>query len=65
MQNTYIPKFTYIIPFRYKPDRIIPLKRVIDWLSGFQGVDVIVVEQDKHSKIKNLNLSHENIKLDY
>lgn len=56
MQNTYIPKFTYIIPFKYRPDRIIALRRVIDWLSGFQGVDVIVVEQDKHSKIKHLNL---------
>jgi len=61
MQNTYIPKFTYIIPFKYRPDRIISLRRVIDWLSGFQGVDVIVVEQDKHSKIKNLNLRASHI----
>jgi hypothetical protein len=56
MQNTYIPKFTYVIPFRYSPDRIIPLRRVIDWLSGFQGIEVMVVEQDKHSKISHLNL---------
>lgn len=56
MQNTYIPKFTYIIPFRYRQDRIIPLRRVIDWLSGFQGVEVLLIEQDRHSKISHLNL---------
>jgi hypothetical protein len=56
MQNTYIPKFTYVIPFRYSPDRIIPLRRIIDWLSGFQGIEIMVVEQDKHSKISHLNL---------
>jgi glycosyltransferase involved in cell wall biosynthesis len=56
MQNTYIPKFTYVIPFRYRHDRIIPLKRVIDWLSGFQGIEVLLIEQDKHSKIEHLNL---------
>ena len=56
MQNTYVPKFTYIIPFRYTPDRIINLRRIIDWLSGFQGIDVLIVEQDKHSKISHLNM---------
>lgn len=56
MQNTYIPKFTYIIPFRFRQDRIIPLRRVIDWLSGFQGIEVLLIEQDSHSKISHLNL---------
>ena len=56
MQNTYVPKFTYIIPFRFSPDRIISLRRVIDWLSGFQGIDVLIVEQDTHSKISHLNM---------
>jgi len=56
MLNLYRPKFSYIIPFRYRPDRIIPLRRVLDWLSGFQGIEVIVVEQDKNSKLQNLNL---------
>jgi glycosyltransferase involved in cell wall biosynthesis len=55
MVNLYKPKFTYIIPFRYKNDRIIPLRRVIEWLSGFQAIEIIVVEQDNHSKISNLN----------
>lgn len=56
MQNLYKPKFSYIIPFRFKPDRVIPLRRVCDWLSGFQHIEVIIVEQDTHSKISNLNL---------
>jgi hypothetical protein len=60
-QNLYAPKFTYIIPFRYRQDRIIPLRRVIDWVSGFHGAEVIVVEQDKHSKISHLNLKCKHI----
>jgi predicted glycosyltransferase involved in capsule biosynthesis len=56
MQNTVIPKFTYVIPFRFSNDRIIPLRRVLDWLSGFQNIEVMIVEQDKHSKISHLNL---------
>lgn len=56
MQKTVVPKFSYIIPFRYRQDRIIPLRRVIEWLNGFQGIEVIIVEQDTHSKIKHMNL---------
>lgn len=37
-------------------DRIIPLRRVIDWLSGFQGIEILIVEQDRHSKISHMNL---------
>lgn len=61
MNNLYKPKFTYIIPFRFRPDRVVPLRRVIDWLSGFQGIEIIVVEQDTHSKISNLNLKANHI----
>jgi glycosyltransferase involved in cell wall biosynthesis len=61
MNNLYRPKFSYIIPFRFKPDRVIPLRRVIDWLSGYQGIEIIIVEQDKHSKISNLNLKANHI----
>lgn len=66
MQTTYMPRFTYVIPFKFRQDRIIPLRRVIDWLSGFQGVEVLIVEQDKSSKISSLNLraSHVFIKND-
>lgn len=56
MQKTVVPKFTYIIPFRYSLDRIVPLRRVVEWINGFQGIEVIIVEQDKHSKINYMNL---------
>lgn len=49
------PRFTYIIPYRFQMDRILNLRRVIDWLSGFNGIEIIIVEQDSHSKISHLN----------
>ena len=48
--------FTYIISYRNKPDRLQNLRRVLDWINGFGGVEVILVEQDTHSKISHLNL---------
>lgn len=53
--------FTYIIGYRHKPDRLNNLRRVLDWINGFQGVDVIVIEQDKHSKISHINLKCRHI----
>lgn len=61
MVQSYVPKFSYIIPFRFRQDRILPLRRVIEWLSGFQGVEIIIVEQDTHSKIDYLNLKVNHI----
>ena len=61
MKNTFIPKFSYVIPFRYRADRIIPLRRVVDFISGFQGSEIIIVEQDSHSKISHLNLRAKHI----
>jgi predicted glycosyltransferase involved in capsule biosynthesis len=53
--------FTYIIGYRHKPDRLNNLRRVLDWINCFAGVDVIVVEQDDHSKISHLNLKCRHI----
>lgn len=61
MNNTYVPKFSYVIPFRYKADRIIPLRRTVEFINGFQGSEVIIVEQDSHSKISHLNLKAKHI----
>jgi glycosyltransferase involved in cell wall biosynthesis len=61
MVQSFVPKFTYIIPFRYRQDRILPFRRILEWLSGFQGVEIIVVEQDKHSRIDYLNLKATHI----
>lgn len=49
------PKFTYIIPFQYRLDRVIPLRRVVEWLSGFSGIEILIVEQGKHSNLSDLN----------
>lgn len=61
MRNTIMPKFTYIVPFRYQPDRIIPFKRAIEWISGFGGIEIVVVEQDKNSKLSNLAFKGQHI----
>jgi predicted glycosyltransferase involved in capsule biosynthesis len=59
-------RLTYVIGYRHSYDRIINLRRVLDWLSGFNNIEVVIVEQDKYSKISHLNLkaSHIFIKSD-
>jgi|TARA_R110002167_G_scaffold76869_1_gene213774 predicted glycosyltransferase involved in capsule biosynthesis len=54
-------KFTFVIGFRYKADRISLLRRTLDWINTFNGVEVILVEQDKHSKIGHLDLKCKHI----
>ncbi len=54
MNNGYI--FSYIIGYRHSNERINNLKRVLDWLSGFAGIEIIIVEQDKYSKLSNFPL---------
>ena len=53
--------FTYIIGYRHTPDRLQNLRRTLDWINGFGGVEVLLVEQDKHSKISHLNLKAKHI----
>jgi predicted glycosyltransferase involved in capsule biosynthesis len=57
--NNY--KFTFVIGFRYQSDRFFNLKRTLDWINSFSNVEVLLVEQDKHSKIKHLNLNCKHI----
>ena len=59
LQNT--PKITYVIAYQHKPDRLHNLRRVLEWLAPFQGLEIIVVEQDKFSKISELNLRVKHI----
>lgn len=54
-------KFTFIIGYRHKKDRFINLKRTLDWVNSFSGVELILVEQDKHTKIGHLNLNCKHI----
>lgn len=53
--------FTYVIGYRHRLDRLQNLRRVLDWINGFGGVEVLLVEQDKHSKISHLNLRAKHI----
>jgi len=53
--------FTYIISYRHSVERLNNLKRVLEWINSFSGAEVIVVEQDKHSKIKDTKLSCRHI----
>lgn len=53
--------FTYIIGYRHNMEKFNNLRRVLDWVNGFSNVDVIVVEQDKHSKISHLNVKARHI----
>lgn len=53
-KNPYI--FTYIIGYRHSPDRINNLKRVLDWLVRFNGVEIILVEQDTTPKLNTQDL---------
>jgi len=53
--------FTYIIGYRHKPDRLQNLRRTLDWINGFRGVQVLLIEQDKHSKISHLKLPCKHI----
>ena len=53
--------FTYIISYRHSLERFNNLKRTIEWIGSFSNVEIIVVEQDKHSKIKNSVLPFKHI----
>lgn len=57
--NTH--SFSFIIGYRHTIERLHNLKRVLDWINGFSNVDVILVEQDTHSKISHLNLKCRHI----
>lgn len=59
MLNT--PKITYVIAYQHKPDRLLNLRRVLEWLQPFQGLEILIVEQDKKSKIAELNLRAKHI----
>ncbi len=59
MNSPYL--FTYIIGYRHKIDRLNNLKKTLEWISSFSNVEVILVEQDTHSKISELNLKCKHI----
>ena len=59
MKNPF--SFTFIVPYRHDSNRISNLKRTLDWMNSFMGAQVILVEQDKHSKIEHIPLKCEKV----
>jgi predicted glycosyltransferase involved in capsule biosynthesis len=53
--------FTYVIGYRHNLERLQNLKRVLDWINGFARVEVLLVEQDTHSKISHLDIKAKHI----
>lgn len=47
-------RITYVIGYRHSNDRIMNLKKTLEWVSAFSNIDIILVEQDKYSKISHL-----------
>lgn len=49
--------FSFVILYRHKDlVRLQNLKRVLEWATSFSESEIILVEQDKHSKIGHFNL---------
>jgi predicted glycosyltransferase involved in capsule biosynthesis len=61
MNVVNVPNITYVIAYKHRPDRLLNLRRVLEWLAPFQGMEIILVEQDKESKIAELNLRLKHI----
>ena len=48
--------FTYIISYRHSTERFNNLKRTLEWVNAFSGGEIILVEQDKNSKLQDTKL---------
>ena len=53
--------FSCIILYRHNIQRWNNLKRILEWLNGFSRVEIIIVEQDTHSKIGHLSFPGKHI----
>lgn len=54
MDSPYL--FTYIIGYRHSAERIANLRRVLDWLRSFKGIEIIIVEQDRSPKLPTFSI---------
>ena len=48
--------FTYIIAYKHNLDRLGNLRKVLEWLAGFSGIELIIVEQDNKPKLPAYSL---------
>lgn len=58
---TFNYNFTYIISYRHNTERLNNLKRTLEWINAFSGAEIIIVEQDKNSKLKDIKLPGRHI----
>lgn len=49
-------QFTFIVAYKHGPQRLNNLKRVLNWINMFNGVEVIIIEQDRTSKLEDIDL---------
>jgi GT2 family glycosyltransferase len=49
-------RLTYVIGYRHRMDRIMNLKKTLEWVSAFSNIDIVLVEQDSESKVSHLAL---------
>jgi len=54
-------RITYVIGYRHSLDRMIHLRKVLEWISSFSNIDIILVEQDKYSKISHIAIPGRHI----
>jgi len=54
MESPYL--FTYIIGYRHNQERILNLRRVLEWIQSFGGVEIVIVEQDSEPILPTFSL---------
>jgi len=54
-------RLTYVIGYRHRMDRLMNLKKTMEWVSAFSNMDIILVEQDTESKVSHLALPGRHI----
>jgi hypothetical protein len=47
-------RITYVIGYRHSNDRIINLKKTLEWACSFSNIDIVLVEQDELPKINHI-----------
>jgi GT2 family glycosyltransferase len=54
-------RLTYVIGYRHRMDRLNNLRKVLEWVSSFSNMDIILVEQDSVPRIDHVNIPGRHI----
>lgn len=49
-------RLTYVIGYRHRMDRLNNLRKVLEWVSSFSNMDIILVEQDSVPRIDHITI---------